>query len=205
MTYSIIGGNSMNEASTLASLEGLIDDGLNTRFKHSFITYEGSISQPSCNQNVNRVVFTEPISVSEENFTILKDKVLEGFKSQNHRSVQNQGSSRLNYKIYKHIDTSNKQICPTRQILSRFINKDLNSLMSDKEIIDYNKLIEDATILEKKYSHMYKYFTQSHLVKKVDKRIQNNEVQFNYLAKIQTDINHIHKIPMKLAQKLFNQ
>ena len=89
MTYSIIGGNSRADASTLASLEGLIDDGLNTRFKHSFITYEGSISQPSCTQNINRVVFTEPISVSEENFTILKNKVLDGFKSENHRSIQN--------------------------------------------------------------------------------------------------------------------
>lgn len=40
----MLGNNDENDATTLGSLEGLIDDGLNTKFKHSFVAYEGSLS-----------------------------------------------------------------------------------------------------------------------------------------------------------------
>ena len=51
----------IDDDETICSLEGLVDEGINARFQHSFYTYSGSLSQPRCTKNVQRVVMYETI------------------------------------------------------------------------------------------------------------------------------------------------
>lgn len=91
----------------IADLEGLVNDGLSQVFKHSFYAYEGSLSQPNCQNRITRVVFSEVITINAEYFENLKGKVLDGFEHINHRKIQNEKVSG-NYRIYRHIDTSTR-------------------------------------------------------------------------------------------------
>lgn len=129
-------GSGIENGETLASLEGLVDDGLNARFQHSFYFYTGSLSQPGCDDDVKRVVMYEDILITPLIFNNLKDKVLDGFNyKENNRLPINQGKGTMKggaipYKVFKHIDTTQKANCPTKEILQKFTNKDYKKKLS---------------------------------------------------------------------------
>lgn len=136
---------------TLGSLEGLVDDGLKKRFQHSFYYYEGSLSQPGCQDNIKRVVMSEGILIDPKSFENLKEKVLDGFTwKENNRLPVNQGTGTMkdSYVVYRHIDTSQRASCPTREILKKYTDPEYKKKLSSSEYKDYLKLIEQASGME---------------------------------------------------------
>lgn len=104
----------------------------------------------------------------------------------------------LGYIVYKHIDESKRQSCPTSKIMKKYVNNDIMSKLSTGEIIDYKRLIEEASNKQKMYSSIYKKLNVDY--KKENISISSNDdIKFNYKAKIKTQVNHISKIPITFA------
>lgn len=117
----------------IGSLEGLVDDGLTQRFQNSFYYYTGSLSQPGCDDNIKRIVMFNEIMVNTQLFGVIRDKVLDGFTfKQNYRKPANKDKGTMQgYKVFKHIDISQKQKCPTSQILQKYTNKNYKAKLND--------------------------------------------------------------------------
>ena len=60
--------------------------------------------------------------------------------------------------MYKHIDTSKKEICPTDKLLRSFIDSSYKGKMSKVEYIDYEKLIKESMGKMAIYSETYRNF-----------------------------------------------
>lgn len=163
------------------------------------------MSQPPCELDVSRIVMTEEILVSSAIFDTIKSKVTDGFGPSNHRPPVNEGAGTVgaNYKMYRHIDQSNKIMCSTSKIMEKYIDKDINSILTEKQKIDYEKLIKEAQNVQDKYTNIFNKLNVKQINTTTEKKISNSEIQYNYLAKLSTDISHIHKIPMSMARKLF--
>lgn len=148
---------------------------------------------------------TEEILVSSKIFDTVKQKFTDGYNPDNHRSPRNEGTNNVNsmYRMYRHIDMSNKIECSTSKIMERYIDKDIDSILTEQQRIDYWKLIEQAKLVRKKYTHIFNSLNIEKIKKSEERNMSQTTTQYNYLAKLSTDISHIHKIPMVMARKLF--
>lgn len=196
------------DATTLGSLEGLVDDGLKKRFQHSFFYYEGSLSQPGCQDNIKRIVMTDSILIDPKSYNNVKEKVLDGFTwKENNRMPVNQGTGTMknSYTVYKHIDTTSRASCPTREILKKYTDPDYKKQLSSGEMKNYLELMKNANDMETKYSNAYKNFQSTIDEQKAeDKAPVSKGVKFNREVLMTTNMHHVHKIPKKLVGKIFS-
>lgn len=192
----------------VANLEGLIDDGLKARFPYSFYYYQGSLSQPGCKTEIHRVVMYNKIDVNVDLFNNLKSKVLDGYAGkQNFRRPSNEGTKTMKgFRVLRHIDTSQKQKCPTSEILKAYTDPDYKRNLSPSEYLDYKKLIAGLSAEEQKYSSAYEKLNMETNVASMKKNeLKTTVAEFNHVVDINTKIHHVHKVPRKLIKKIFNQ
>jgi len=192
----------------IANMEGLIDDGLKARFPYSFYYYQGSISQPGCKADVIRIVMYTKIDTNVDLFNSLKSKVLDGYAhKQNFRKPSNEGTNTMKgFRVFRHIDTSQKQHCPTSEIMKAYENPEYKRNLAPGEYLDYKKLIAGLTEKEQKFSSAYEALNaqgQMDSLKKTE--VKKTLVEFNHLVDIKTKIHHVHKVPRKLIKKIFKK
>lgn len=146
------------------------------------------------------------IQVNSQLFGVIRDKVLDGFTfKQNYRKPLNKDKGTMQgYKVFKHIDISQKQNCPTSQILKKYTNKDYKAKLNDGQFVDYEKLLLATGEEEKLYSNAYQKLNQeaNGEIKK-EASIKNAVTEFNHEVSISTKMHHVHKVPKKLIKKIF--
>jgi len=91
------------------------------------------MSQPPCELDVKRVIMTEEILVSQSVFDTVRSKMIDGFSPSNHRKALNEGTNQVSpiYKMYRHIDQSNKIQCSTSKILDKYVDRDIDKILNE--------------------------------------------------------------------------
>lgn len=129
---------------------------------------------------------TEEILVSSQIFDTVKQKFTDGYNPQNHRKPRNEGLNQVgaNYKMYRHIDQSNKMQCSTSKILQKYIDRDIDSVLTEQQRIDYWKLIQEAELVQKKYTHIFNSLNVEKIADSEERKVSHTTTQYNYLAKL---------------------
>lgn len=151
---------------------------------------------------------TDGILIDPKSYNNVKEKVLDGFSwKENNRLPVNQGTGTMknSYTVYKHIDTTSRASCPTREILKKFTDPSYKEKLSSGEMKSYLDLMRAANDMETKYSNAYKNFASTIEEQKAeDQAPVTKGVKFNREVLMTTNMHHVHKIPKKLVGKIFS-
>lgn len=146
----------------------------------------------------------ETIQVNDVLIDDLKSKVLEGYPlKQNYRLPRNFNTKIMaSYKVYKHIDISRKDECPTNRLLKSFYDSNYQRKMSKIEYIDYQKLINESLSRLAIYSSTYRNFMKNESIS-VERTVSQKEVKYTHMAELKQQVSHVHKVNAKLIRNIF--